>query len=417
MSKITRKNQKIFGTSAGFEELAVIGSLADNSPAFSTDVETIQSLANYETGWFGVVLGNNSPAIEDMNSLCYVYAYQLTYLFQSGIPEWNTSAIYYKGSIVTDGNGFAYKSLTDDNTGNSITSTTNWIPFDPFSSDSVKNFSMTAAVAANALTITVKDPFGATPSDVSPVSVGFRSATATDGGFSQAKINAASTITIPSGTTIGSGNNVPTFIYVYLMLNDSGTPVLGVSMVPFDEGTLQTSSAISGGAQKYTLYTTAALTSRPIRLVGRITITEVTAGTWATGPTEVSPLPFDIKKYLAKAGGNPASASSGNPIIFPSEVYDTYNCYDTSTGIFETIIQGYYRVSGYIKSANSNVSITVYSGGSPVTSGVSCNTDSNGAAAFSQVFFANVGASITIRPNGTLDADGDSNVTFEYIGS
>lgn len=100
MTKITRQTQKIFGSNAGFDQIAQFGSLAAAAPIFTTNVATIQALSNYLTGWFGGVIGQNSPAIEDMNALCYLYAYQLAYLMQAGISEWDSGTTYYTGSLV-----------------------------------------------------------------------------------------------------------------------------------------------------------------------------------------------------------------------------------------------------------------------------------------------------------------------------
>lgn len=129
MAKLTRKNQLIFGSTAGTDQLAEFGSLAAGSPVrfngASADPDVIQSLANYLEGWFGAIIGENSPAVEDMNALCFLFAYQLTYLFQAGVAEWNTAAIYYKGSQVNSG-GLTYTSLTDSNTGNAVTDATKW---------------------------------------------------------------------------------------------------------------------------------------------------------------------------------------------------------------------------------------------------------------------------------------------------
>jgi hypothetical protein len=126
MAKITRKLAKIFGSNAGVDQRAVIGSLFAGSSAFSTDPETIQSLSNYLDGWESVVIGGNSPAIEDMNALHFVFAYQLAYLMQTGLPEWNIDTVYYIGSLVNNGTGKIYQSLTDANEGNAVSDTTNW---------------------------------------------------------------------------------------------------------------------------------------------------------------------------------------------------------------------------------------------------------------------------------------------------
>lgn len=125
MAKITRAVMKIFGSSAGLNQIGKFGSAAAGAPAYTTDPTVIQSLANYLTGWFGAVLGANSPAIEDMNAIHYLYAYQLAYLFQQGIAEWETATVYYKGSMVNSA-GIIFVSLTDANTGNALTDTTNW---------------------------------------------------------------------------------------------------------------------------------------------------------------------------------------------------------------------------------------------------------------------------------------------------
>lgn len=133
MAKITRKTQKIFGSTAGSNQIAKIGSLAAGAPVRTTgalaDPDTIQSLSEYLSGLFAVVLGSNSPAIEDMNALFWLITRQLGYVYQTGIPEWDTNTVYYIGSLVNDGNGKVYYSLTDNNSGNALTSDTNWKSF------------------------------------------------------------------------------------------------------------------------------------------------------------------------------------------------------------------------------------------------------------------------------------------------
>jgi len=122
MAKLTRFYQKIFGSSAGANEISKFGSLAAGSPerySGSTISPTlVQSLSNYLGGWFDGVVGSYSPTIEDMNALFYLVTYQLSYLMQQGIPEWDASTTYYAGSVVSDGAGNFYVSATNDNTGN-----------------------------------------------------------------------------------------------------------------------------------------------------------------------------------------------------------------------------------------------------------------------------------------------------------
>lgn len=125
MAKITRVQAKVFGQNAAGGELGVFGSLAAGTPTTTTSVATIQSLAAWLGGWFSAVVGENSPAIEDMNAMCYVFGYQIAYGLQTGVPEWETNTVYYIGSFVSSGNKI-YVSQTDANTGNAVTSTTNW---------------------------------------------------------------------------------------------------------------------------------------------------------------------------------------------------------------------------------------------------------------------------------------------------
>lgn len=126
MAKIARKIMKIFGSTSGSTQVGVIGSYAAGSIAYSQDPAVIQSLSNYLAGWPAVVAGSNSPAIEDMNALCFLYAYQLAYLMQEGVAEWDATTTYYIGSIVQNGTGQLYVSLIDTNLNNALTVSTAW---------------------------------------------------------------------------------------------------------------------------------------------------------------------------------------------------------------------------------------------------------------------------------------------------
>lgn len=126
MPRLTRATQKIFGSTASVNQRGVIGSFAAGAPAYSTDPETIQSLSNYLQGWYGVVVGQNSPAIQDMNALDFLITRQLAYLFESGVSEWDAETTYYIGSLATDSTGQIFVSLADNNLNNALTDTTKW---------------------------------------------------------------------------------------------------------------------------------------------------------------------------------------------------------------------------------------------------------------------------------------------------
>lgn len=126
MAKITRKIQKIFAIDSGFQEVSQFGSLANSTPSFTTDPDVIQALTQFTDGWFKAVIGNNSPAIQDVNALDYVETYNIAYAQQAGIPEWYAGTTYYIGSLATDGFGNVYVSATNDNLNNPISDTVNW---------------------------------------------------------------------------------------------------------------------------------------------------------------------------------------------------------------------------------------------------------------------------------------------------
>jgi len=126
MAKTVRKTAKIFGSTPGANQIAQFGSLAFGTPAYSVDPAVIQSLSQWLTGWFSAVIGANSPAIEDMNAFCYVMAYQIYYILQTGVGEWDSGTTYYIGSVVQDNTGILYTSLTNTNLNNALTDGTNW---------------------------------------------------------------------------------------------------------------------------------------------------------------------------------------------------------------------------------------------------------------------------------------------------
>lgn len=127
MAKISRVTASIFGSAAGSIQLGVFGSLAAGSPQFSNSPATIQSLSNWTQGWFSGVIGGNSPAIEDFNAVDFVASYQIAYMLQQGIPEYDAGTTYYKNAAVTGSSGVVYQSQTDSNSGNTPAPGSNWV--------------------------------------------------------------------------------------------------------------------------------------------------------------------------------------------------------------------------------------------------------------------------------------------------
>lgn len=163
------------------------------------------------------------------------------------------------------------------------------------------NCTVTSSVASNALTISIKDKAGSDPTSLSPCKVSFRNATTVTGTYTQVSITSALSVVVPSGTTLGTAANSAEYLYVYL-LNNAGTAEVAVSIFVFGQGSIRSTTAISGGASRTTLYSTTARSNVPIRLIGRVKISEVTPGTWATAATEHSNWPFDLPRPFAWSG-------------------------------------------------------------------------------------------------------------------
>lgn len=121
MSKIMRVTQQPFGTSGPTGDFGAFGSKAVNpsSPIFTQNPTTIQSLPPFSEGWGQAIIGNYEPALEDMNGLFLLAFYQLGYLLQTGIPEYDTGTTYFLNSFIQYG-GLLYQ-CTNDNSGVGIT--------------------------------------------------------------------------------------------------------------------------------------------------------------------------------------------------------------------------------------------------------------------------------------------------------
>lgn len=152
------------------------------------------------------------------------------------------------------------------------------------------NYSLTASVAASALTIALKSAGGSDPSAGDPVNIAFRSATAATGTYTVRSVTGALSVVVSSGSTLGHVSAQAEYIYVYA-LDNAGTVELAVSSIKLDEGTRQTSTTEggAGGADsRTTLYSTTGRSNVGIRLLGRLKSTQATAGTWATAISEIS---------------------------------------------------------------------------------------------------------------------------------
>jgi hypothetical protein len=129
MAKILRALQKVFGDNVvATDNIAQFGSLKAGAPQFSKDPSVIQGLNAYLEGWKSAVVNNNAPALQDENALHYLWSRQLAYLFQAGIPEYDTATEYHLGSFVQDA-GVVYRSIQNTNENNALTDGAWWVQF------------------------------------------------------------------------------------------------------------------------------------------------------------------------------------------------------------------------------------------------------------------------------------------------
>lgn len=205
----------------------------------------------------------------------------------------------------------------------------------------ISNLGLAASVGSSALTIALKDKSGSDPSALSPVKIGFRNATAATGTYSQSVVTGALSLVISSGSTLGHTSAIAQYIYVYL-LNNAGTIELAASSKLFDDNTIvsTTTEGGAGGADsRTTIYSGTGRSNVPIRLIGRLTSNQATAGTWASTMTEIAVghVPGPAYKLIGTNTGNaPASDEVGytvSSVIGSDTNYPTANQYGDLTSI------------------------------------------------------------------------------------
>lgn len=123
MAKKSRQTLKLFGDSGGTSNFGQFGSQAAASPVTTKAIATIQALAAFDDGWQEAVALGQAPYLQDMNALFYVLYYESFYLFQEGIPEYDSGTTYWIGSFVKKtGTMEIYVSRIDTNLGHALPS-------------------------------------------------------------------------------------------------------------------------------------------------------------------------------------------------------------------------------------------------------------------------------------------------------
>jgi hypothetical protein len=123
----------------------------------------------------------------------------------------------------------------------------------------------------------------------------------------------------------------------------------------------------------------------------------------------------DQRIVSMRATGDPASATSGNPIIFPTVSWDTHAGYNATTGRYTVQTAGKYRMHGCMRPGATGVGLFLYKNAvSDVAVGF---TTSGGDGVYSGSVDCVAGDIIDIRPNGTYDAGSGSTLNIEKIAN
>ena len=169
------------------------------------------------------------------------------------------------------------------------------------------NLNLSVVMSANAITIALKTDAGTDPSTSDPVYVRFRSATLATSGTTKVGITSALSLTVSSGSTLGTVSAQAHRLYVGL-LNNAGTaelfvynPLSGSNLKGLVESQrISTTSEGGAGAadSAQVAYSTTARTNVAFRIIGFFEATEATAGTWATAASTVQ----ELQPWMPRTG-------------------------------------------------------------------------------------------------------------------
>lgn len=308
MANITRKHHKIFASSA--TNNGQFGSAQLGTKINSNDPDVIQALSAYDQGWNSATTGGTQlPTLEEMQGLQYNNSYQIAYLLQKGIPEWNTSTDYHIGDIAREiaGTKF-YKSITDNNIGNALTDINNWEFLGNFglattTTQGISYLNKPVTITNNATDADHDMNFGAGNFDF-------------DDGSGQATLSALTKqfdATFALGTNAGgmvSGESLPAdgFVYVYQISNENGTITDIIGTTTTDGSTISGDSVVSANSLTKKQYLGALPTDASNNIL---------AGTWI-----ISKSGYDFKytKSIMDVNvSNPAIAQNSYSISVPNK--------------------------------------------------------------------------------------------------
>jgi len=147
MAKLQRVPAKVFGETASPSgadpQIGQFGSAKIGTYIGTSDIRTIQALPAWSNGWIDAVTPNTQfPTLPEMTGVHKVLSYQNAYILQQGIPEWDSETTYFTNGFCSY-SGTIYKSLVDDNTNNTPSSSpTKWEVANAADTDNLANIDL-----------------------------------------------------------------------------------------------------------------------------------------------------------------------------------------------------------------------------------------------------------------------------------
>ena len=349
-------------------EFLTILSTAGITPSKSASTQLMQALIQQglqdnqfnsasATGTSDALIGAFSPTIAALPSVGVLTVYvRAAYANATTTPTFTPNTGVIAPAVIVKGSGVALSPGDIAGAGHWLElqydqTFGKWVLLNPANGVVGSNIiqSVTASVAANALTVGY----------AGNSTVQFRNPTLSVGAPVTAAVSSALSLVVPSGATLGTTSAVQAQLALVLLYN-GGAPALGIvnmaGGVNLDETTLLSTTAISAAATSASVvYSAAAITSSPFRVLGVFTATEAVAGTWATTPStqqgvgglaEIAQLIGNSAAFVSSlaasgyqklpsgliiqwgsvtssgAGGN--NAATTFPISFPSVLYGVF---------------------------------------------------------------------------------------------
>lgn len=249
--------------------------------------------------------------------------------------------------------------------------------------------------------ITVALASGALTATLNPTRLDFRSTTVTSGAPNTRYLQTAASVTAPSGATLGTTSGVASKLAV-LAIDNAGTIEVAIvntaGTVVLDESTLISTTAIDTAADSANVvYSTTARTNVPFRVVGFITSTQTTAGSWAVTPSNVSgAFQSNLPVVIPDAGVTAAKLSGAQTGTAPVYGYRAWVVFDGTNSVgTNCTIAGSGNVTSVYKNAAGDYTVTFSTALPSATYAIAGSALDTAGSGGTSVWYSNSTASTT----------------------